>query len=209
MHSNKRKKLKNKSKSFLFLLIIVAIVLAPLLIFGSSITGFIAVDSKTQILNMTFTESQALNIKSQNNEQVHLSSLSISGEVIGNGKVIVYIANGDKRALVYTNVNKKKTVPPITGAFSGTAITYKINNRNLGRNTSDLIFELGRKLDWQINPTSFDESSKNSANGSFTSICINSCYLNPADFTASNFELQIFVEPGTLFNLKEITYILG
>jgi hypothetical protein len=66
-----------------------------------------------------------------------------------------------------------------------------------------LLVEEGKKLDWPGN------LGENSESGSVTAVCIDSCYLDAGDFTAGNFELQIFVEPGTTFKLQEILYTIG
>jgi competence protein ComGC len=179
--------------------IVILIIAVPLLFFRPSLTGFVASDTKAQILNMVFTESQALELKSASASPIYMSSFSLSGEIIGDGNVAVYLANGQTRSLVYTNVGQKKKASPLTGAATGIAAAHAVE---VEQNTS-ISIEEGKKLSW---PGSFGE---NSASGSVTAVCIDSCYLSADTFTSDNFELQVFVEPGTTFKLQEVLYTIG
>lgn len=177
--------------------IIILIIALPLVLFRSSITGFVSSDTKAQVLNVTFNESQTLNLISPPGGPVYINFFSISGDVIGDGIVAVYLANKDTNAwsLVYTNIGQKKKAPLITGM----AVAQGKGNLQPGT----LLIEQGRKLDWP------GSSGENSASGSFTAVCMDSCYLNVDDFTSKNFELRVFVEPGTIFKLQEIYYTTG
>jgi hypothetical protein len=191
---------KKGLRKFEFIFIIILIVAVPLLFFRPSITGFVASDTKAQILNMVFTESQALDLKSVAGEPVYISSFSISGEIKGDGDVAIYLANSNTRSLVYTNVGQKKMPSLITGVATGIAAAHAVE---VVQNNESLSIEEGKKLSWPGN------LGENSASGSFTAVCVDSCYLDAADFTANNFELQVFVEPGTTFKLQEVLYTIG
>jgi hypothetical protein len=179
--------------------IIILIIALPLLFFKSSITGFVASDTRAQILNLEFTDSQALNLKSTSNEPIYISSFSLSGEIKGEGDVAVYLRQGYKESLVYTNVGQKQKVSPITGMATSIPAAHAV----VIEQNASLMIEKGRKLEW---PGDFGE---NSASGSVTAVCMNSCYLNADEFTANNFELLVYVEPGTIFNLQEVLYTFG
>ena len=186
---------------FEFIFIVILIIAVPLLFFNSSITGFVASDTKAQVLNYNFTESQALDIKSPFGGPVYISSFSISGDVIGDGGVAVYLTTKDTESLVYTNAGSRKRNPSlITGTATGITAAYAVK---MEQNNESLLIEGGRKLNWP------GKLGENSASGSFTAVCIDSCYLDSTNFTADSFELQIFVEPGTIFNLQEILYTIG
>ncbi len=191
---------KKGLRKFEFIFIIILIVAVPLLFFRPSITGFVASDTKAQILNMVLTESQAINLKSAVSEPVYISSFSISGDITGSGGVAIYLVNGDKRSLVYTNVGQSKRPSLITGVATGVAAAHAVE---IEQANMSLLIDEGRKLSW---PGSLGE---NPASGSFTAVCMDSCYLDVADFTANNFELQVFVEPGTTFKLQEVLYTIG
>jgi hypothetical protein len=191
---------KKGLRKFEFIFIIILIVAVPLLFFRPSITGFVASDTKAQILNMVLTESQAINLKSAISVPVYISSFSISGDIMGSGGVAVYLVNGDKRSLVYTNVGQNNRPSPITGAATGVAAAHAVE---IEQTNMSILLEEGRKLSW---PGSLGE---NPASGSFTAVCMDSCYLNANEFTANDFELQVFVEPGTTFKLQEILYTIG
>jgi competence protein ComGC len=190
---------KKKVHQLELMFIVILIIAVPLLFFKPSLTGFVASDTKAQILNMVFTESQALELKSASASPVYVSSFSLSGEIIGNGDVAVYLANGETRSLVYSNVGQKKKASPLTGAVTGIAAAHAVEVEQNGT----LVIDAGRKLSW---PGDFGE---NSASGSVTAVCMDSCYLSADTFTASNFELQVFVESGTTFKLQEVLYTIG
>lgn len=189
---------KKNLRKFEYVFIIALIVVIPLLFFKSSITGFIASDAQRQILNVNFADSQTLNLKSSSGEPFYISSFSISGEITGEGDVAVYLKQGDARSLVYTNVGQIKKTPLITGQATGTPVASADVAESGG-----LLLEEGAKLSWP------GDLGENSASGSVTAVCMDSCYLSPDDFTASTFELQVFVEPGTTFKLQEIFYTIG
>ncbi len=190
---------ESKLRKYEFIFIIAAIIAVPLLFFGTSMTGFVASDTKAQILNMEFTESQALDLKSASSEPIYISSFSLSGETKGEGDVAIYLANGNSRSLVYTNVGQKEKPSLITGTATGIPAAHAVE---VEQNASLLIDE-GKKLDWPGN------LGENSASGSVTAVCMDSCYLSSGEFTSANFELQVFVEPGTTFKLQEVLYTIG
>ena len=189
---------KKNLHRFEYVFIIILVVAIPLFFFRPSVTGFVASDTKAQILNMDFTESQALTLTS-GNESVYISSFSISGDIKGDGDVAVYLASSAARSLVYTNTGQQKKASPITGMATGIPAAHAVEVVESG----GLLVEEGKKLDWPGN------LGENSASGSVTAVCVDSCYLSANDFTASNFELQVFVEPGTTFKLQEILYTIG
>ncbi len=190
---------KKNLQRFEYVFIIILIVAVPLLFFRPSITGFVASDTKAQILNMEFTGSQALDLKSASGEPIYISSFSISGETKGEGDVAIYLTNGNSRSLVYTNVGQKEKPSLITGTATGISAAHAVE---VEQNASLLIDE-GKKLDWPGN------LGENSASGSVTAVCMDSCYLSSGEFTSANFELQVFVEPGTTFKLQEVLYTIG
>jgi len=177
--------------------IVILLIALPLVLFRSSITGFVSSDTRAQVLNITFNESQTLNLISSSDEPIYINFFSMSGDVIGDGDVVVYLANKNTSALslVYTNIGQKKGAPLITGM----AVAQGGNNLKPGT----LLIEPGQKLDWP------GSSGQNSASGSFTAVCMDSCYLDAGNFTSKNFELGVFVEPGTIFKLQEIYYTIG
>lgn len=192
---------KKNIRRFEFIFIIILIIAVPLIFFKSSITGFVSSDTKAQVLNIDFTESKSLQLVST--EPVYVSSFSISGEITGEGDVAVYLTNGEAKSLVYTNVGQKKKAPLITGAATGIAAGYAAEETKNTTNEISLVINEGKNLSWP------GDLGANSASGSFTSVCIDSCYLESGAFTSNSFELEVFVEPGTTFKLQEIFYTIG
>jgi len=180
-------------------ILIVALVIAiPLIFFKPSITGFVPSDLFKQTLDFTVSDSKALDLKSTTGEPIYISSLSLSGEVTGSGDVAIYLRNkatGEK-VLVYTNVGQARAKKDlITGAAIGPPEVKAVKG-------DSITIEDGAKLSW---PGDMGLSSA----GTFVNTCIESCYLTPERFTNQEFEMQVFVEPGTAVKITEIFYTLG
>ena len=93
--------------------------LTAFLIGNPNITGFLSLDFVMQDLNLTLSQSQNYIITSTNPEPFTLTSFKISGEMIGDGRVEIYIDNGQsQQLLVYRNVKQKQRgMALITGMF--------------------------------------------------------------------------------------------
>jgi len=179
------------------ILIVALIIVIPLALFKPSITGFVASDLFRQNLNFTVDKSQALDVKSSDGELLYISSLSLSGDVTGNGDAAIYLSNKDgEKVLVYTNIGQAKSRSnSITGAAIGTQTATQALDKD------SLILDYGKELSW---PGDMGAGSP----GAFVNTCINSCYLDPNKFTSKEFELQVFVEPGTKVKITEIFYTI-
>jgi hypothetical protein len=180
------------------ILIVALIIVIPLALFKPSITGFVASDLFRQNLNFTVDKSQALDITSVSGQQVFISSLSLSGEVIGPGGVAIYLSNkAGEKVLVYTNIGQAKSKPNfITGAAIGAETEVQAAKGD------SILLNYGRELTW---PGNIGIGSP----GAFVNTCAQSCYLDPNKFTSKDFELQVFVEPGTKVKITEIFYTIG
>ena len=183
------------------ILIIALVIVIPLALFHPSITGYVPSDLFKQTLNFTLDKSQALNLKADG-QPVYISSLSLSGDVKGDGDVAIYLNNklGEK-VLVYTNVGQTNARPNL---ITGAAIGSKLTGGGIGADSipdGSILIDYGRELPWPGDMGS-------SAPGSFVNTCVESCYLNPEQFTQSEFELQVFVEPGTTVKITEIFYTI-
>ena len=181
------------------ILIVALIIVIPLALLDKpSITGFVASDLFRQNLNFTVDKSQALDITSVSGQQVYISSLSLSGEVIGSGSVAIYLSNkAGEQVLVYTNVGQAKAR---NNMITGAAIGAKTDVQ--AAKGDSVMLNYGRELTW---PGSLGIGSP----GEFVNTCAQSCYLDPNKFMSKDFELQVFVEPGTKVKITEIFYTIG
>jgi hypothetical protein len=179
------------------ILIVALIIVIPLALFKPSITGFVASDLFRQNLNFTVDKSQALDITSVSGQQVYISSLSLSGEVIGPGSVAIYLSNdAGEKVLVYTNVGQAKARNNIiTGAAIGAETEVEAAEGD------SILLDYGKELTW---PGDIGTGSP----GEFVNTCVQSCYLDPNKFMSKDFELQVFVEPGTKVKITEIFYTI-
>lgn len=107
----------NKKKQFLYIVLGFAAA-AFLLSFmpGENITGHVSVDAGYQVLNLSVTESQSYTVTSESENTLKLTSIRLSGEVIGDGKVEAILDNGlGQRLLIYTNAVDEMESDKITG----------------------------------------------------------------------------------------------
>ena len=187
---------KNLFKAEIIFIIALVIVL-PLIFFKPSITGYVPSDLFKQTLDFTLSESSVLDVRSSSDQPIYISSLSLSGEVIGEGDVAIYLSNkAGERVLVYTNVGQAKSQPNlITGAAIGPATAEATTG-------DSILIEHGETLSW---PGDMGPSSS----GDFVNTCIESCYLDPEQFTSPEFEIQVYVEPRTTVKITEIFYTLN
>src|SRR3990167_1825551 len=71
----------------------------------SGITGFVSIETKKQKLDLSIENSQSYILTTSSKEPFQITSLKLSGEIIGQGIVKAYIDNGQyQRILIYSNI---------------------------------------------------------------------------------------------------------
>jgi hypothetical protein len=188
---------KNKLYAIEVTVVVLLILALPLLFFKPSITGFVASNTFAQPIDIALSESQMIMLKSS--AQIKLSSFLVSGEIIGDGAVAVYLSNSaGKDVLVYTNtIMDERRSNLITGFSIGAAHAQEAPDEVIV-----LDIEPGQKLPW-------DGSLGSAANSDpFTNVCIDSCFLNSDEFAGTEFGLKAYVEPGTTLMITEIFFTL-
>ena len=101
---------------FLIVVLVIVSVLAAFFItnfFGSSYTGHVFADVNKISLEETAYKGSTYMMSASN--PLSAKSLRISGDIIGNGSVKVYLNSGDKNMLVFSNSEEKFKTPLITG----------------------------------------------------------------------------------------------
>ncbi len=163
--------------------VLALIVLSLVLMNKSSITGFVTSDAFSQEIDIIAVESQAIALESLSQKSVSLSSLRVSGEVVGKGLAEIYITDGFKKWLVFSNLQKKKAgLDSITGAL------FRIYEKE--------------KLDGDvILPDGYETTT-----GAFNNACVDSCLLD--SIAGSEYILEIWLQSETNVRLTELKYTI-
>lgn len=159
-------------------LLVCGVLVTSLLVSDSGITGFVPTDTISQNVDLTVSSSQRYSLKSDTDL---LTSLSISGEVVGSGLVNVYLSNGDDELLVYSNKRKiSSAMQSITGLAA-------------------LEIEPQGRLD-RIDSLPGEYVT---INGAFESQCSQTCSISGL---SGPFYLDIVVDPGTTVKISKIVF---
>jgi len=177
--------------------IISLIVALPLIFFKPSITGFVSSDIQRTPLNLTLEESKIIQMHTQSNQSVALDYLSMSGEIIGDGDVAVYLSNGKDKLLIYSNMGKPSKPNLITGFATGPTASGK------GKFNDDMILEIGESLQWP------GDMGFSTGGGSFGRTCLETCFLDPQAWTNNTWQILAYVQPGTKLKITEISFTVS
>ncbi len=171
----------------------------------TSITGYLSVNSYSQQLNLSIDRSQNYMLSSTNEQAFVLKSFKINGEVIGNGRVNVFLDNGrGQRLLVFENTRIKggglSGITGITGGAIGT-------DTNIGANKGDYIFLKPVDLNVKVNFAEFG-SNEESYSGAFENECEESCYIEFQLGKDISYGLIFLIDKGTILKINELVYTI-
>lgn len=172
-------------------ILVLIVFIASLFFSQGSITGYLTSNIERHAVDIVVDTSTSYVMTLKNNRVLALTSLSISGEVKGSGRVAVFLDNGiGLRRLVYAN-NK--------GASAPTELTAQfVDNDHENRG---LVVEKYRVLEDSVPMAPSDLT-----HGLFRKVCSETCLLDVGLFRSSRYELLIFVDPGTTLKINEIAY---
>lgn len=182
------KNIHRRFSKFEFVLVVIFILLVLLIPDNPDIIGFSNVNVHKQTVNLAVDSSKSFTLQSRN--PVTITSLSVSGEVLGSGSASVYLLDkqGNKHKVFS---NEQKGMNLITGFYGEeTQLANTIK-------TQEPILYIKEE-----NPISAIETVKNAVPGEFFSACSDTCSFNQNDA----FELIAYVEPGTILIINEIDY---
>ncbi len=171
-------KLKTIELSFVVLIIIV---LSLIMLNNSSITGFVTTDTYTQKLDLTIEDNQLLEIASLNEKPIKITSLKLSGEVIGNGLTEIYLTDNNQKWLVYSNLEKEGDG---FSKITGTVVR---------------IFEKEKLTGDVVAMENYETVS-----GPFKQACEQTCYLE--NLNQANYYLEVWVQKGAKLRLIDLNY---
>jgi len=168
-----------------------------------NITGYVSIDFVMQDLNLTLTQSQIFTMTTTNPEPFTLTSFKLSGEVIGDGRVEIYLDNRQgQQLLIYRNLRTKdKGISAITG---------------LAVEGAEQAAEAGKESYFIISPGEIIQSPgllelserEETVSGPFSDECVDTCFIRMELSSSTIYGLVFKVEPGTTLKIDRIFYTI-
>lgn len=191
-----------------FAILMICLVLLALVFSRPEIVGYASTSIHNQDLDLVISQSQRFYLRSVHQFPIHLTSLTMSGEVIGEGTAAIYLSNqqGEKQ-LVYRNAKRKdSTHNRVTG-------TSTAGTKLLGSDMTGSALPLKEEkpvLDLLEGPVLMQfeslHPSYKAVSGKFSHMCVDSCLLQEKKFTGSYFILDFYLQPGTKVKISDIVY---
>lgn len=200
MEESTKKKIHQIELIGAIILLLIAIVsLFP----NPGITGHVSLETKKQKIDLTIANSQSYILTTSSEEPFYLTSLKLSGAIIGEGIVNVYITNNQgQKVLIYSNVVKKEQgLDTITGMDKITGLTVGDDSEE----KDYLVIEHLENLKVQLGSISEDETI---FSGSFENGCVDSCFIEMLLNKDTAYQLLFYVEEGTILKINEIVYTI-
>lgn len=187
-----------------FVSIALVLTLTLYLLGNPNITGFLSLDFVMQDLDMTLTQSQNYIISSDSTEPFILTSFKLSGEVIGDGIVEIYLDNNlGQQLLIYRNVKSKGGMSMITGMV---VAGEKNTAEGKAEKETYLMLDPGYAIEnTKINGISDDEKI---VEGVFSNECTDTCFMKMELSENASYNLLFKIEPGTVLKLDNIIYTI-
>ncbi|MBW2980811.1 hypothetical protein KY360_05335 [Candidatus Woesearchaeota archaeon] len=168
-----------------------------------NITGYVSIDFIMQDLDITLTQSQVFTMGATNPQPFTLTSFKLSGEVIGDGRVEIYLENRQgQQLLIYRNIKSKdRGISAITGlAVEGGEPTGKAEEGTYFVITPGQVIQ---------NPGLMELSGKEETiSGPFSDECVDTCFIRMELSSSTTYGLVFKVEPGTTLKIDRIFYTI-
>ena len=174
---------------------------------NAGITGYVSVESKTQAVDLAIVNSQSYILTTNAEEQFHLTSLKLSGEVIGDGIAKAYIDNGQgQKILIYSNVAKKaKGLTTVTGMDKITGGVVGVDSET---DADSLIIDYLENIDDVKEELTEIADDQELLKGQFNDECTDSCFIEMLLDKDIGYQLLFYVEEGTILNIYELIYTI-
>ena len=188
--------------------VLVCLLLVGALTFFSypGITGHVSSDLSTQKVDFKIDQSQLFELTTNSLGSFYITSFRISGSIVGEGVVEVYLDNGKgQQLLVFNNIRNIET-----GMGGLTGITAKVVG-------SDQTFnEIIPQKTILIKPTTFINQNpsielladEKTINEGFDAECDESCFIEMEMNNDLGYSLIFLIEPGTELYLTKIQYMI-
>lgn len=199
----KKGKMNPETKDRLFQLeislAIIAVLVIGLSFFKPSITGFVPVSVYTETLNLTISKDTAFTLFS--NEQIQVTSLKLSGEVIGDGAVHVYLSNTQgQNLLVYSNLMKNEFGKNI---ITGMAVAGKTD----AQEKHSLVIQEIQQFNEDVALP--DNEGKIAESGRFDGACVETCSIIMDLSGRKVYKLIIVLEENAVLRIDNIVYTIN
>ena len=177
------------------------LVLGIVFLGGPSITGYQLLDFVVEDLDISVSQSQEYTL-SGSGEDFLLTSLKVAGEVIGDGKVEVYLDNGNgQRLLIYAN---NRPYANSMELITGMAISpEELESGEEPKQGSHLLIDPLRFTDEKPKPLKEEEQTDS---GAFANECVDSCFIRMLMSEETVYALVFLVEEGTTLRVDKIFY---
>jgi len=170
------------------------------------IVGFVPVEIMSQPIDLVATESRSFILFTDREQLFNLTSLRISGEVIGSGRAEIVLENGLGQELwTYSNIKQKQG-----NMITGMAVNEEDNNlpteKDELKNQTWLIITPGDAI--AENPEKQLTDGRETVTGKFQNSCTDTCYMNMKMQKGLYYTLKIRVDAGTQVNINELKYTI-
>ena len=173
------------------------------------ITGHVAADFRSQTFNLELDNSQSFLLKTNSQNPIYISSFRLSGNIIGEGSVEIFIENNGRQVLIYKNVvEKEQGMPAVTGMAVAPGDMPEVKNTpsNKSEEGISIIMEPLEKLEWT---EGFSLSDKQKFfTGAFNDKCVDTCFIEMPLSSEKTYRLIFMIQPGTKLEINKITYTL-
>jgi len=183
------KNIHRRFSRFEFVIVLGFFLLVLLIPNKPEIIGFSDVNIHRQTVNLALDHSQSFSLESDT--PAIITSLSISGEVLGRGSASVYLVDSEGNTKkVFDNARRGMSL--VTGFYGEKYLPVQ------SMESAAPILELTESSD-----VSGFEKQENVFSGEFVASCKDTCVI---DTIESSYNLVAYVEPGTTLIIDEIDY---
>lgn len=174
------------------------------------IVGFVPVEIKSHPLDITATDSRSFVLFSEKDDHFNLTSLRLSGSVIGEGRAEIVIDNGlGQELLVYSNIKNKQG-----NLITGMAVGDEEEPLPEG---VPIVPEEPASAWLKISPEegTLNEqvsivlsADKKTVPGEFDHSCRDTCYMNMKMQKGLYYTIKIRLDAGTSVNINDMKYTM-
>lgn len=177
------------------------LVSVALLFSRPGITGYISYETKIHKIDLTIANSQSYVLTTDSNNPFYITSLKLSGDVIGDGVVKAYLSSNDQKILIYSNTVKKKR--GLQGITSMSRITGRVIGTDSESEEDGIVIAYLENIEEGPEAIAEDEIL---SSGKFEDSCADSCFIELLLNKDTSYQLLFYIEEGTILNLNEIVY---
>ncbi len=180
---------------------VVLVLVGGLLVLGApSITGHQSLDLVMEELDITIDGSRNYLLSTKSADPFVLTSLRLSGEVVGEGRAEVYLVSGEQELLIYRNAGEtEQAMDMITGFF--------VKEAEVKDDKGTVVSLVLQPLDpIQLPKLAELPATQYPKSGPFRQECLDTCFITMFMGPESEYELSFRMDKGTRIELSEILY---